>query len=157
MVGANGAGKSTLSLTLAGLIPSIEGEVVASENLCKELDSSDPIKWKSTELAKRISYVFQNPEHQFACGTVLEEVMLGPIRTGMSEEDARSKAKELLERFRLGRYANANPYTLSGGEKRRLTVAASLAAAPRVLILDEPTFWPRSKNLDANYKVDCKP
>ena len=140
LVGANGAGKSTLSLTLAGLIPSIEGEVVASENLCKELDSSDPIKWKSTELAKRISYVFQNPEHQFACGTVLEEVMLGPIRTGMSEEDARSKAKELLERFRLGRYANANPYTLSGGEKRRLTVAASLAAAPRVLILDEPTF-----------------
>lgn len=140
LVGANGAGKSTLSLTLAGLIPSIEGEVVASEDLCKELDSSDPIKWKSTELAKRISYVFQNPEHQFACGTVLEEVMLGPIRTGMSEEDARTKAQELLERFRLGRYANANPYTLSGGEKRRLTVAASLAAAPRVLILDEPTF-----------------
>ncbi len=160
LVGANGAGKSTLSLTLAGLIPSIEGEVVASENLCKELDSSDPIKWKSTELAKRISYVFQNPEHQFACGTVLEEVMLGPIRTGMSEEDARSKAKELLERFRLGRYANANPYTLSGGEKRRLTVAASLAAAPRVLILDEPTFgqdrktWMQIIKLIASLRAD---
>ena len=160
LVGANGAGKSTLSLTLAGLIPSLDGEVVASENLCKELDSSDPIKWKSTELAKRISYVFQNPEHQFACGTVLEEVMLGPIRTGMSEEDARSKAKELLERFRLGRYANANPYTLSGGEKRRLTVAASLAAAPRVLILDEPTFgqdrktWMQIIKLIASLRAD---
>lgn len=160
LVGANGAGKSTLSLTLAGLIPSIEGEVVASEELCKDLDSSDPIKWKSTELAKRISYVFQNPEHQFACGTVLEEVMLGPIRTGMSEEDARSKAKELLERFRLGRYANANPYTLSGGEKRRLTVAASLAAAPRVLILDEPTFgqdrktWMQIIKLIASLRAD---
>lgn len=160
LVGANGAGKSTLSLTLAGLIPSIEGEVVASENLCKDLDSSDPIKWKSTELAKRISYVFQNPEHQFACGTVLEEVMLGPIRTGMSEEDARAKAKELLERFRLGRYANANPYTLSGGEKRRLTVAASLAAAPRVLILDEPTFgqdrktWMQIIKLIASLRAD---
>lgn len=160
LVGANGAGKSTLSLTLAGLIPSIEGEVVASEELCKELDSSDPIKWKSTELAKRISYVFQNPEHQFACGTVLEEVMLGPIRTGMSEEDARAKAKELLERFRLGRYANANPYTLSGGEKRRLTVAASLAAAPRVLILDEPTFgqdrktWMQIIKLIASLRAD---
>ena len=160
LVGANGAGKSTLSLTLAGLIPSIEGEVVASEDLCKDLDSSDPIKWKSTELAKRISYVFQNPEHQFACGTVLEEVMLGPIRTGMSEEDARAKAKELLERFRLGRYANANPYTLSGGEKRRLTVAASLAAAPRVLILDEPTFgqdrktWMQIIKLIASLRAD---
>lgn len=160
LVGANGAGKSTLSLTLAGLIPSIEGEVVASEELCKDLDSSDPIKWKSTELAKRISYVFQNPEHQFACGTVLEEVMLGPIRTGMSEEDARTKAKELLERFRLGRYANANPYTLSGGEKRRLTVAASLAAAPRVLILDEPTFgqdrktWMQIIKLIASLRAD---
>ncbi|RFT42708.1 ABC transporter ATP-binding protein [Bifidobacteriaceae bacterium N170] len=160
LVGANGAGKSTLSLTLAGLIPSIEGEVVASEELCKDLDSSDPIKWKSTELAKRISYVFQNPEHQFACGTVLEEVMLGPIRTGMSEEDARAKAKELLERFRLGRYANANPYTLSGGEKRRLTVAASLAAAPRVLILDEPTFgqdrktWMQIIKLIASLRAD---
>lgn len=160
LVGANGAGKSTLSLTLAGLIPSIEGEVVASEELCKELDSSDPTKWKSTELAKRISYVFQNPEHQFACGTVLEEVMLGPIRTGMSEEDARAKAKELLERFRLGRYANANPYTLSGGEKRRLTVAASLAAAPRVLILDEPTFgqdrktWMQIIKLIASLRAD---
>lgn len=160
LVGANGAGKSTLSLTLAGLIPSIEGEVVASEELCKDLDSSNPIKWKSTELAKRISYVFQNPEHQFACGTVLEEVMLGPIRTGMSEEDARAKAKELLERFRLGRYANANPYTLSGGEKRRLTVAASLAAAPRVLILDEPTFgqdrktWMQIIKLIASLRAD---
>lgn len=160
LVGANGAGKSTLSLTLAGLIPSIEGEVVASEELCKDLDSSDPIKWKSTELAKRISYVFQNPEHQFACGTVLEEVMLGPIRTGISEEDARTKAQELLERFRLGRYANANPYTLSGGEKRRLTVAASLAAAPRVLILDEPTFgqdrktWMQIIKLIASLRAD---
>ncbi|MDK7192725.1 ATP-binding cassette domain-containing protein [Bifidobacterium sp. UMB1197] len=160
LVGANGAGKSTLSLTLAGLIPSLEGEVVASEDLCKDLDSSDPIKWKSTELAKRISYVFQNPEHQFACGTVLEEVMLGPIRTGMSEEDARSKAQELLERFRLLRYANANPYTLSGGEKRRLTVAASLAAAPRVLILDEPTFgqdrktWMQIIKLIASLRAD---
>ncbi|MFU0550121.1 ATP-binding cassette domain-containing protein [Gardnerella piotii] len=160
LVGANGAGKSTLSLTLAGLIPSIEGEVVASEDLCKDLDSSNPIKWKSTELAKRISYVFQNPEHQFACGTVLEEVMLGPIRTGMSEEDARTKAQELLERFRLGRYANANPYTLSGGEKRRLTVAASLAAAPRVLILDEPTFgqdrktWMQIIKLIASLRAD---
>lgn len=140
LVGANGTGKSTLSLTLAGLLPAVSGEVVASEALAKGANGTNPMKWKSPDLAKRISYVFQNPEHQFACGSVLDEVMLGPLRTGVPEDEAREKAQELLKRFRLARYANANPYTLSGGEKRRLTVAASLAAAPRVLILDEPTF-----------------
>ena len=140
LVGANGAGKSTLSLTLAGLLPAVSGEVVASDALAQGANGTDPMKWKSPDLAKRISYVFQNPEHQFACGSVLDEVMLGPLRTGVSPDEARAKAQELLKRFRLARYANANPYTLSGGEKRRLTVAASLAAAPRVLILDEPTF-----------------
>ena len=140
LVGANGTGKSTLSLTLAGLLPAVSGEVVASEALAEGANGTDPMKWKSPDLAKRISYVFQNPEHQFACGSVLDEVMLGPLRTGVPADEARAKAQELLKRFRLARYANANPYTLSGGEKRRLTVAASLAAAPRVLILDEPTF-----------------
>lgn len=140
LVGANGAGKSTLSLTLAGLLPAVSGEVVASDALTQGANGTDPMKWKSPDLAKRISYVFQNPEHQFACGSVLDEVMLGPLRTGVSADEARAKAQELLKRFRLARYAKANPYTLSGGEKRRLTVAASLAAAPRVLILDEPTF-----------------
>lgn len=140
LVGANGAGKSTLSLTLAGLLPEVSGEVVASDALTQGANGTDPMKWKSPDLAKRISYVFQNPEHQFACGSVLDEVMLGPLRTGVSADEARAKAQELLKRFRLARYAKANPYTLSGGEKRRLTVAASLAAAPRVLILDEPTF-----------------
>lgn len=140
LVGANGAGKSTLSLTLAGLLPAVSGEVVASDALAEGTNGTDPMKWKSPDLAKRISYVFQNPEHQFACGSVLDEVMLGPLRTGVSADEARANAEELLKRFRLARYAKANPYTLSGGEKRRLTVAASLAAAPRVLILDEPTF-----------------
>lgn len=140
LVGANGAGKSTLSLTLAGLLPALSGSVVASDKLSNGLNGTDPIKWKSSQLAKRISYVFQNPEHQFACGTVLQEVMLGPLRTGMSDEDARKQAESLLKRFSLLQYADSNPYTLSGGEKRRLTVAASLAAVPSVIILDEPTF-----------------
>ena len=139
LVGANGAGKSTLSLTLAGLLPPVSGSVQASQALADGL-GIEPISWKSRALASRISYVFQNPEHQFATGSVLDEVMLGPIRTGMSQEDAKSRAESLLTRFRLDRYAKANPYTLSGGEKRRLTVAAALAAAPRLLILDEPTF-----------------
>lgn len=140
LVGANGAGKSTLSLTLAGLLKPVAGEVRACGDLARGVDDPHPLSWSSRELAARISYVFQNPEHQFARGTVLDEVMLGPLRTGMDEEAARARAEDLLARFNLGRYARANPYTLSGGEKRRLTVAAALAAAPRVLILDEPTF-----------------
>ena len=140
LVGANGAGKSTLALTLAGLLEPVSGAVVASAELEDGLAEASPIHWKSTDLASRISYVFQNPEHQFARGSVLEEVMLGPVRTGTDPDAARTRALELLERFGLRQYAHMNPYTLSGGEKRRLTVAAALAAAPRVLILDEPTF-----------------
>ncbi|MCO6558228.1 MAG: ATP-binding cassette domain-containing protein [Bifidobacterium sp.] len=140
LVGRNGVGKSTLSLTLAGLLQPVAGSVEASPELAKGTSGNSPMEWKSTELAARISYVFQNPEHQFARGSVLEEVMLGPLRTGIPEDEAKKKAMALLRRFRLSQYASVNPYTLSGGEKRRLTVAASLAAAPRVIILDEPTF-----------------
>lgn len=140
LVGRNGVGKSTLSLTLAGLLRPVAGSVEASVQLAKGASGNSPMDWKSTELAARVSYVFQNPEHQFARGSVLEEVMLGLVRTGTPEDDAKKKAMALLRRFRLSQYASVNPYTLSGGEKRRLTVAASLAAAPRVIILDEPTF-----------------
>ena len=151
LVGENGVGKSTLALTLAGLLTPLAGQVQASEELriAQEKskksgnlvpNSSCPQEWSSTQLAARISYVFQNPEHQFATNSVLREAQLGPLRIGMSEEQARARAEKLLERFGLSAYKNANPYTLSGGEKRRLSVVSSLAAAPRVLILDEPTF-----------------
>ena len=145
LVGANGAGKSTLAMTLAGLLEPVTGSVLARDRLLRGPQGQmpaepEPIRWTSSQLAARIAYVFQNPEHQFARGTVLDEVKLAPIRTGMSEEQAQTRALELLGRFRLRQYARANPYTLSGGEKRRLTVASALAAAPQVLILDEPTF-----------------
>ncbi|AKV55406.1 ATP binding protein of ABC transporter [Bifidobacterium actinocoloniiforme DSM 22766] len=142
LVGGNGAGKSTLAMTLAGLLEPVAGQVEASALLRGEdgPQSPDPGSWRSSDLASRISYVFQNPEHQFARGSVLEEVMLSPLRSGLDRGHAEKTAHALLKRFRLSQYAHANPYTLSGGEKRRLTVASALAAAPRVLILDEPTF-----------------
>ena len=96
----------------------------------------DPYRWKAQQLIARIGTVFQEPEHQFVTGRVLDELMFGPRHLGRGEE----RVDELLERLRLTELVDANPYTLSGGEKRRLSVATVLAAHPRVLVLDEPTF-----------------
>ena len=99
-----------------------------------------PHRWRAPALARRIGSVFQDPEHQFVTGTVLDELALGPRRTGQPEAAVRATVDELLDRLRLDRLAGANPYTLSGGEARRLSVATALATAPRLLICDEPTF-----------------
>jgi energy-coupling factor transport system ATP-binding protein len=135
ITGPNGSGKSTFALTLAGLLQPVAGKVSATVDL-SEGAGIDPYKWKAEQLISRIGTVFQEPEHQFVTGRVLDELMFGPRHLGHGEE----RVDELLERLRLTRLVDANPYTLSGGEKRRLSVATVLAAHPRVLILDEPTF-----------------
>ncbi|MFT4259073.1 ABC transporter ATP-binding protein [Microbacterium sp.] len=139
ITGPNGAGKSTLGLTLAGLLPPAGGEVVASAALAGGVGPA-PFRWTSRQLLTRIGTVFQDPEHQLLAKTVADELAVGPRALGMDEGEIGRRSDELLERLRLDRLAKANPYTLSGGEKRRLTVAAALATAPRVLVLDEPTF-----------------
>jgi energy-coupling factor transporter ATP-binding protein EcfA2 len=135
ITGPNGSGKSTFALTLAGLLQPVEGNVSATVDL-SDGAGIDPYKWKAEQLIARIGTVFQEPEHQFVTGRVLDELMFGPRHLGHGEE----RVDELLERLRLTKLVDANPYTLSGGEKRRLSVATVLAAHPRVLILDEPTF-----------------
>lgn len=140
LMGPNGAGKSTLALTLAGLLEPVAGKVLIAPELAPKPDSREPFHWKSRELLGRIGMVFQEPEHQFAANTVRDEVAIGPKSMGKSDDEAYGIADRLLERLRLSRFAAGNPYTLSGGEKRRLSVASMLAAAPRVLVMDEPTF-----------------
>ncbi|MET2010941.1 ATP-binding cassette domain-containing protein [Microbacterium chocolatum] len=139
ITGANGAGKSTLGLTLAGLIAPASGLLEASDALAAGAGPS-PIRWRSRQLLTRIGTVFQDPEHQLLERTVRAELEVGPRALGQDAAARDAVVDELLARLRLDRLAAANPYTLSGGEKRRLTVAAALATAPRVLVLDEPTF-----------------
>ena len=137
LTGPNGAGKTTLALTLAGLLEPVAGRVRAAAELALDA-GDDPARWRSRELLTRIGFVFQSPDHQFLATTVRAELELGPRALGQ-EPDA-ERIDELLTRLRLDRLARAHPFGLSGGEKRRLSVATVLATAPRVLLLDEPTF-----------------
>ncbi|NLT54860.1 MAG: ATP-binding cassette domain-containing protein [Actinomycetales bacterium] len=143
VVGPNGAGKSTLALALAGLVAPVAGEVRAEPGLAV-VDGHDagphPRRWRPRELVRRIGTVFQDPQHQFVATTVADELAVGPRRLGLDPAEVTARVDDLLERLGLAHLARANPFTLSGGEQRRLSVATALATRPRVLVLDEPTF-----------------
>jgi energy-coupling factor transport system ATP-binding protein len=126
VTGPNGAGKSTLAQVLGGLLAPSAGRVTFAG------DPRPPHRWRAATLARRIGSVFQNPEHQFVTSRVADELALAQPPPPVVDE--------LLDRLRLTHLAGANPYTLSGGEARRLSVATALATAPQVLVLDEPTF-----------------
>ncbi len=134
--GPNGSGKSTLGLTIGGLLAPASGIIAAPFGLA----SDEPLRWKSSQLVSRIGTVFQDPEHQFVSGTVRGELEVGAKAVGLSSAESDSRIDELAQRLRLDHLLAVNPFTLSGGEKRRLSVATALVTRPAVLILDEPTF-----------------
>ncbi|WP_426724589.1 ATP-binding cassette domain-containing protein [Curtobacterium flaccumfaciens] len=136
VTGPNGVGKSTLGLTLAGLLPPAAGELHATDAFADGIGTA-PHAWTSRELAARIGTVFQDPEHQFVARSVREEIEAGPRALGAP--DAAERATVLLDEFGLAHLADANPFTLSGGEQRRLAIASVIAARPPVVVLDEPT------------------
>ena len=133
IVGPNGSGKSTLALLLGGLLRPSLGSVTGA--------GGEPT-WRvpADRLARMIGSVFQDPEHQFLTGSVRDELTLAPLQQRVSQAEASRRAVALMERLHLTELADANPFTLSGGEKRRLSVATALAGEPSVLVLDEPTF-----------------
>ena len=126
VTGPNGSGKTSLALTLGGLRAPLQAGVVVTAW------GDRPHRWRPKVLARRIGSVFQNPEHQFVTSSVRSELELGGTPV--------ARVTELLVRLRLEHLAAANPFTLSGGEARRLSVATALASRPALLILDEPTF-----------------
>jgi len=140
VVGPNGSGKSTLAAILAGLAAPGKGTVRATATLAGADARLPPHRWRAHELADRIGTVFQDPEHQFLTGRVRDELAFGPTRRGEDVDAVRRRVDDLLDRLRLTPLAEANPFTLSGGEKRRLSVATALTTDPAVLVLDEPTF-----------------
>jgi energy-coupling factor transport system ATP-binding protein len=100
----------------------------------------DPSRLLPRALVRRIGTVFQDPEHQLVAPRVDDELRVGPRAIGLPNDEIERRIRELLERLDLAKVAAANPFTLSGGEKRRLSVGTALATSPGALVLDEPTF-----------------
>jgi energy-coupling factor transporter ATP-binding protein EcfA2 len=140
VIGPNGSGKSTLATVLAGLVAPTTGVVRATRKLAGSDAATPPHRWPAAELADRIGMVFQDPEHQFLTERVHDELAFGPSRRGAAAGEVRRRVDALLDRLHLTHLAEANPFTLSGGEKRRLSVATALITEPALLVLDEPTF-----------------
>jgi energy-coupling factor transport system ATP-binding protein len=132
IVGANGSGKSTFLKSLIRLEPIKNGEI--------SFQDTDLKKWPDRDLYDQAGFVFQNPELQFITDTVFEEVAFGGRQRNWPEELVTSKTNELLQEFGLEAHRNAHPFTLSLGQKRRLSVATMLLLDQSLLLLDEPTF-----------------
>jgi energy-coupling factor transporter ATP-binding protein EcfA2 len=157
VVGPNGAGKSTLLLHLNGLLPGKARGAIGHSHAGgwahgNGRRSREPTIWidglelndrNLAEVRRRVGLVFQDPDDQLFCNTVLEDVAFGPLNQGMSKSEARSVALESLAQVELAAEAERLPHHLSFGERKRACLAGVLACRPSALVFDEP-----SANLD---------
>ncbi len=131
IVGENGAGKTTLVKHITGLLKPTKGTVT--------VDGEDTRKKTTAELSRKVGIAFQNPDHQLFSESVEEEVSFALRNFGFSPELVRQRVGWALSFFGLEEYRKSSPLTLSGGEKKRLTLACILSWDPKVIVLDEPT------------------
>lgn len=132
LVGPNGSGKTTLLHLIVGLLKLRVGDIVA---FGKPRTREDDF-W---EVRARAGLLFQDPDDQLFCPTVLEDVTFGPLNLGKSRDEAIAIARSVLDRLGMAGFEERITYQLSGGEKRMITLAAVLAMEPDVLLLDEPS------------------
>lgn len=131
LIGQNGSGKTTLAKQLNGLLRPTGGRVI--------FDGVDAATLSLGRLARRVGFVFQDPDHQLFCASVAEEVAFGPRHLGLSAADLEARVERCLAVSGLTARRGEDPFLLPKGERQRLAVASILALEPDVLILDEPT------------------
>ena len=131
IVGENGAGKTTLVKHVTGLLKPSSGTVL--------VDGKSTTTQTTAKLSRKVGVAFQNPDHQLFSESVEEEMSFALRNFGFSPELVQKRVSWGLQLFGLEEYRAASPLVLSGGEKKRLTLACILAWDPEVVILDEPT------------------
>ncbi|MGD6834608.1 energy-coupling factor ABC transporter ATP-binding protein [Sutcliffiella halmapala] len=136
IIGHTGSGKSTLLQHLNGLLRPYKGTIQIGDFTLKASEKEKNIK----ALRKKVGVVFQFPEHQLFEETVERDICFGPINFGVSEEEAKRRARTALQLVGLPeKYLEVSPFDLSGGQMRRVAIAGVLAMEPEVVVLDEPT------------------
>jgi energy-coupling factor transport system ATP-binding protein len=132
IMGQNGAGKTTLVKHFNGLLKPTLGKVL--------VDGIDTTKTSVAKLARNVGFVFQNPDHQLFSETVEEEIAFALRNFGFKEDVIENRITWALNLLSLSEYRKTSPFMLSGGERKRVALAAVLAWDPKILILDEPTI-----------------
>lgn len=136
IIGQTGSGKSTLIQHINALLLPTSGSINIDEYLITATDKPSKLK----PLRKKAGLVFQFPEYQLFEETIEKDIIFGPMNFGVSEEEAKKIAHNVLKTVGLDEsYLNKSPFDLSGGQKRRVAIAGILAMNPDILILDEPT------------------
>ena len=132
IMGENGAGKTTLAKHLNGLLRPSRGRVL--------VDGEDTRKQSVARLSRKVGLVFQNPDHLLFSSSVKEEVGFALRNFGYDDDTVGKQVGKTLEALDLAGYADTSPFLLSGGERKRVALAAVLAWEPDYLVLDEPTI-----------------
>lgn len=132
IMGQNGAGKTTLVKHFNGLFKPTKGKVL--------VDGVDTRKVSVATLARKVGFVFQNPDHQLFSETVEDEISFALKNFGFDDKIIRERVDWALNLLDLTHYRKASPFMLSGGERKRVALASVLAWDPKILILDEPTI-----------------